>query len=62
MDMQKNRQTDMLLHIYGGDPYLLFLRSHMQGGLSFTSLIMYNFINLNGDGIVWFKKNNNNNK
>lgn len=52
MDMQKNRQTDMLLHIYGGDPYLLFVRSHMQGGLSFTSLIMYNFINLNGDGIV----------
>lgn len=51
MDMQKNRQTGMLLHIYGGDPYLLFLRSHVQGGLSFTSLIMYNFINLNGDGI-----------
>ena len=53
MDVQEYRQTGMLLHIYVGGPHLLFLCSHMQGGLSFTSIIMYNvqFVNLNGDGI-----------
>ncbi len=41
--VQEYRQIGMLLHIYGGDPHLLSLCSHMQGGPSFTCIMMYNF-------------------